>query len=85
VLVGVIQAGPDEGGHAAVNNNEVLVAVGLHTCTRVCVWVGGWLGWWGVCVGHGSIHSTKAVTVCVGRGGGGGRNAVSKGSGMKCW
>lgn len=31
VLVGVIQAGPDERCHAAVNNNELLVAVGLHT------------------------------------------------------
>lgn len=34
VLVGIIQAGPDECCHAAVNNNEVLVAIGLHTWTQ---------------------------------------------------
>jgi hypothetical protein len=57
MLVGVIQAGPDEGGHAAVNNNELLVAVGLHTCRGVgggeCGEGGKWGVGWCVCGGGG--------------------------------
>ena len=34
VLVGIVQAGSDEGRHGAIHHDEVLVAVGLHPCHR---------------------------------------------------
>jgi hypothetical protein len=65
VLVGVVERGADEGGHGAVDDDEVLVAVGLDACG------------WGRAKGRVAVGSALQRTVCSRQGGAARRGSPS--------